>query len=108
MVNVSDAFSLNVTASISYVRPGGAVTLTADRTGGSANFNYDWTCLNSAGGSIGGFAADPQNGQADDVTNTWTAPAGLGTYRIVCVATDADGNTFTDSVNIDVVDTFPA
>ncbi|MCK4657901.1 MAG: hypothetical protein KAV82_00120 [Phycisphaerae bacterium] len=104
-VTVTDTFLLDVTASDAQVSPGAVVTLTANRTGGSPDFTYDWSCLDSTGGSCAGFAADPQTA-ADDVTNTWTAPAALGTCRITCLATDADGHTFTDSAKVTVTDAF--
>ncbi|MCP4248244.1 MAG: hypothetical protein GY778_14455 [bacterium] len=104
-VTVTDAFFLDVTVSAGLLAPGATVNLTANRTGGSPNFTYDWSCLDSLGGACAGFGADPQTA-ADDVTNTWTAPTALGTYRISCLAADADGRTFTDSVKLTVADTF--
>ena len=109
-VTVSNTMLLDVTASTVDFAPGRTVTLVADRNGGNPSFTFAWTCLNASGLPTGVFGTGSTGpGTAtqiatDDATNTWTAPAAgtgtLGTYRILVTATDASGNTYTDSVQL--------
>ncbi|MBN1488593.1 MAG: hypothetical protein JXA69_01645, partial [Phycisphaerae bacterium] len=100
---------LDVRADTTVVLPGAVVTLIGDRTGGTANFNYSWRAYDSAGADQGtwgedddgGAAGGQQNDEADDVTQTWTAPStATGTYRIVCTLTDSLSYTYVDSLEV--------
>ena len=109
-INVTDQFLLDLSTSISSGIPGSSATLTADRTGGSANFTYNWGAVNSASAAAGTFGTGStgvgtaSHVGADDVTNTWTAPATAisspETYRITCTATDSQGAMFSSTVHI--------
>lgn len=112
-LTVSDDFHLDLSAAQTHIVPGGAVDLTADRTGGSGPFTYSWSCYDSSGNPAGGFAFGPTGAGsaltagADDLTNTWQAGSGLaalGSYRITVIATDSAGRGFTDSVLVLVTD----
>lgn len=105
VVSAAAGFTLDVSAARVIVSPGDLITLTGDRSGGVANFEYAWTSTNEAGASAGTFGAATQPNVPDDTANTWIAPTGTGvdgTYRIRCTATDAQGNTTTDTVMIEV------
>lgn len=116
VINVSNAFLAELSASRQQIGPGEAVTLLADRTGGAANFTYSWTATDSGGAQAGAFTTGSTGpGSAtqiatDDASNTWTAPpagAGvLGTYHLSVTVTDASGNSFSDGVNVKVTDPF--
>ncbi|UCE59896.1 MAG: hypothetical protein JSU63_20930 [Phycisphaerales bacterium] len=116
MIAVSDAFLLNLSASSTHVGPGQSVNLTADRTGGSANFTYTFSSTNESDALAGTFTngslgvGTAQLVVADDTTNVWTAPnagAGtLGTYRITVTALESGGVAFTDTVHVVVDDPF--
>jgi len=113
---VSDSFHLGVTASVTHVAPGGTVELFADRTGGTANFIYNWSAVDRSGTPAGTFTTGSTGpGTAsqidtDDTVNVWTAPTGgaevLGSYRVTVTATDANGRNFTNSVLISVSSSF--
>ena len=116
MITVTDAFSLDVSASATHVSPGGSVNLSADRTGGSSDFTFAFSAVNAGNAASGTFTTGSTGVgaasivAADDTTNVWTAPnsgAGtLGTYRIIITATDAGGVSFTDTVHVVVSDPF--
>ncbi len=109
-IRVTDVFFINLTASMTSGVPGATFNLFADRTGGSADYVYDWSASASSGAPAGGFTTGAsgvgvaQQTAADDVVNGWAAPApgsGLAeTYRITCRATDADGAVFVDTVHL--------
>ena len=116
MITITDAFLMELSASVMTLAPGGAATLTANRTGGSPNFTYTWRCVDSTDAPAGSFTtgstgpgAATQIG-ADDTTNVWTAPAAgagtLGTYRITVQVAEASGNSFEDTIHVLVVDPF--
>ena len=109
-LTVTDGFVLNLTASATQGVSGTTINLFADRTGGEANFDFTWTCVDSGGVFGGTFSTgssgvgQAQQSAADDVVNAWTAPVSSGssaeTYRITCVATDAQGSAFSETVHI--------
>lgn len=102
-LTATQALVLDLTADLATAWPGEVVTLTADRSGGVANFNYAWTIVDESGGGAAGLAAANQNGLPGDAVNTWTVPTtdGVeGTYRITCTLTDGGGRTFVDSTSV--------
>jgi len=115
-VVVDDRMIVELTADRVHLRPGQSIALTADRTGGSANFAYTWTCRNAAGSFAGAFTSGSTGtGQAfhtaaDDIVNTWTAPGAgpgtLGTYRITVSVVDANGITATHTLMVVVDEPF--
>ena len=100
VVTTQQSFTLDVTANQTYVTPSTVLNLVADQTGGKANFTYVWTAVDLSGAAAGTLGSAVQSGLAGDATNTWTASATEGTYRITCVITDAVGRTTTDSIAI--------
>lgn len=116
VINVTNAFLIDLTASAAHVLPGGSVNLTVDRTGGTPDFTYNWSAADPIGnpagtfttGSTGPGAAVQQ--AADDDTNVWTAPAAgtgvFGDHAITVVADDASGNSFTATVQVRVTEPF--
>lgn len=116
IVNVTNAFLMDVTASAAHVVPGGSVNLSVDRTGGTPDFTYTWSSVNNTGDLAGTFTTGSTGPGAalqvapDDVNNIWTAPpAGtgvLGTYRITVAATDAANGSFADTVEVTITEPF--
>ncbi len=108
--NVSDSFSLDLTAAVTVIGPGGTVNLFADRTGGAADLTYLWSCFDESDALAGTFSTgsigvgSATQVAADDVTNAWTAPpagtGSLGSYRIVVELVDAMDNISVDSAQI--------
>ena len=105
VVTIQQPFTLDLSSDRLLLVPGETINLTADQTGGTANFDYAWTALDEAGNDAGTLGAAAQNGVAGDSTNTWQAPSGddvQGTYRIFCTVTDAIGRTATDSIFVEI------
>lgn len=115
-LTVSDNFHIDVAASVTHASPGSAINLSVDRTGGNPNFTYLWTVLNQGGVPTGTFTTGATGTgsatqvAADDATNVWTAPAAgagvLGSYRVTVLASDSDGNRFTDNVVVTITNAF--
>lgn len=95
-----NALIVSLSADTVYAAPGDIVTLAADEQNGVANLSYAWTALNEAGAAAGGLGAANQAGLAGDASNTWTAPATLGTYRVSATVSDALGRQASDTVHI--------
>ncbi|MCH7871984.1 MAG: hypothetical protein IID33_09830, partial [Planctomycetes bacterium] len=103
IVQAAAALSLDVTSNIYTVVPGGAINLNFNRTGGVANFTYTYDAIDPAGaGGAGTFGTGSPQTVANDLAETWTAPApgaGVeGTYRFDVQVRDALQNTFQDSI----------
>ena len=113
-VTVSDAFAVALSATETHLVPGDSVGLAATRVGGTAPITYVWSSFNSEGSFSGTFTeGSAGTGQAeqiseDDAANIWTAPLeGTGTtgrYEIQVTAIDADGDTFSDVVEVIVIE----
>jgi len=58
--------------------------------------------VDESGAPAGILGAANQNGLAGDATNTWTAPADDGTYRITCTVTDFHGRRAADTALVRV------
>lgn len=115
-VVVSDSVIVQLTGHRVHLAPGQSITLTADRTGGGANFTYTWSSRNVAGNLAGTFTTGSTGTGAavqiasDDVTNVWTAPNAapgtLGTYRITVGLLDANGITASSTIMVVVDEPF--
>ena len=101
LVQADTPLALNASSDLYVLAPDESATLTFDQTGGVGDYNYDY--LASGPGGAGSFMpTSPQNGEVGDTTSDWTAPAAApgvtGSYRIDVTATDALGETSTDTV----------
>ncbi len=97
-MQVGMALSLDVTADRQSLPVGGnTAVLTSVARGGLAPYTYAWTATSPGGGD-----AAPSLSNTAVAAPTFTAPAGVGTYRFTCVVTDATMATFQDSTAVDV------
>ncbi|MFO0837005.1 MAG: hypothetical protein U1D55_00640 [Phycisphaerae bacterium] len=120
LVVAADPLSLDVRATRQQLSLGGAetTTLTFDVTGGAPNYSYAFAGFDQTGAAIAVgvppndyfSAASPQGGQAGDLATVTFDPLGgtaadlaTGFYTIRVTVTDALGNTFTDSIVIEVI-----
>jgi hypothetical protein len=114
-VLIANTLSLDVRSDDYAVSPAGMdiATLTYDVTGGVGPYSYDYSGFDEGGAAIaaGYFTpSTPQSGQAGDIIVTLdpSGPGALpnlanGFYTVIVTVTDAVGNSFTDSVAIEVI-----
>jgi hypothetical protein len=104
-ITVGNHLSAALTASRTHVLPGGGAngqsTLNAEPLGGLAPYAYSWSVTTPAGAT--------DNTRLDDTaakSPIFESNAGgtVGTYRIQCTVTDAQGWSFTDALHITVGD----
>ena len=90
--------SVDVNTDHSTLAPGGSsAALTATVTGGVAPIVYLWAVTNPSGA-----LENARLNLLNVPSVTFTSIATQGTYRVQCLVTDAVGNVFLDSIQIDV------